>query len=221
MAVQTLPMTDTLHTYLMRVLPPLLPVQNRLRDETARMSNGGMQISAEQGHFMTFLLRAIGARKCLEIGTFTGYSSLITALALPDDGTLLCCDVSDEFTQVARRYWSEAGVSHKITLRLAPALDTLDNLLASGHEGTFDWIFIDADKPNYPAYYEAALKLLRTGGTLGIDNTLWAGRVADPSQTDENTEIFRTLNAQIAQDERVDRTLVPIGDGLTLCRKRQ
>lgn len=220
MATQTIPMTDALHAYLLRVSPPLSALQTRLREETAQLPDGGFQISAEQGHFLAFLLRALGARKCLEIGTFTGYSSLITALALPDDGTLICCDVSDEFTQMARRYWQEAGVADKIALRLGPALDTLQALLDDGHAGTFDWIFIDADKPNYLAYYEMSLTLLRVGGTLGVDNTLWSGRVADPSVTDVTTATFRTLNAKIAGDERVDRTVVPIGDGLTLCRKR-
>lgn len=220
MSTQTIPMTDALHAYLLSVLPPLTPAQTRLRAETAEMPQGGMQISTEQGHFMTFLLRAIGARKCLEIGTFTGYSSLITALAIPHDGTLVCCDVSDPFTQVARRYWRDAGISDKITLRLGPALDTLDELRQTGHDGTFDWVFIDADKPNYPAYYEAALSLVRVGGVIGIDNTLWSGKVADPSVTDESTEVFRALNARLADDERIDLTIVPVGDGLTLCRKR-
>lgn len=221
MAIRTLSMTDTLHAYLLSVSPSLTDVQQRLRDETAHHPNGGFQISAEQGIFMEFLIKLTGAKRCLEIGVFTGYSSLAVAMSLPEDGTILACDVSEEFTNIARRYWNEAGIAQKIDLRIAPALDTLNVLLADSiNHATFDFAFIDADKPNYDAYYEASLQLLRTGGVLAIDNTLWAGKVADPEVNDESTLAFRTLNAKIAIDERVDRSLIPIGDGLTLCRKR-
>ena len=221
MAVRTLSMTDALHHYLLSVSPRLSDAQSRLRQETATHPKSGFQISAEQGHLMAFLVRLIGARRCLEIGVFTGYSSLSVAGALPDDGTIVACDVSEEFTRIARRYWEEAGVAHKIDLRLAPATETLTALLSDAqNHGSFDFAFVDADKPNYDMYYESCLILLRTGGLLGIDNTLWAGKVADPSIQDADTEMFRTLNAKIAHDERVDRCVVPIGDGLTLVRKR-
>jgi len=220
MATRTLSMTDGLHAYLVANTLQETEAQTRLRDETALLSNSGMQISPEQGQFMTFLIKTLGVKKALEVGVFTGYSSLSVAQALPDDGQLIACDVSEEFTSVARRYWQDAGVAAKIELRLAPAVETLEKLLAEGHTGTFDFAFIDADKPNYDAYYEAALQLVRAGGVIGIDNTLWAGRVADPENTDESTEVIRALTAKIHGDARVDSCLLPIGDGLTLVRKR-
>jgi len=220
MATRTLSMTDGLHAYLVANTLHETEAQTRLRNETALLSNSGMQISPEQGQFMTFLIKTLGVKKALEVGVFTGYSSLSVAQALPDDGQLIACDVSEEFTSVARRYWQDAGVAAKITLRLAPAVETLEKLLAEGHTGTFDFAFIDADKPNYDAYYEAALQLVRAGGVIGIDNTLWAGRVADPENTDESTEVIRALTAKIHGDARVDSCLLPIGDGLTLVRKR-
>ena len=220
MSVRTLTMTDEVHEYLLSVSTHLTDPMRRLRDETAHMSNGGMQISAEQGQFMSLLVKLIGAKKCLEVGVFTGYSSLCVAQALPDDGHIIALDVSDEFTSVARRYWAEAGVADKITLILGPGAESLEKLLADGHAGTFDFAFIDADKPGYDTYYEACLKLVRPGGLIGIDNTLWAGRVADPAENDEQTVILRALNAKIHADSRVDMTLLPIGDGLTLCRKK-
>lgn len=221
MAVRTLSMTDSLHAYLLGANEPLPPLQQRLRDETAALPQGGWQISAEQGQFMAFLAKLTGAKRCLEIGVFTGYSSLAVAQVLPHDGTILALDVSEEFTSVARRYWKEAGVTHKVVLRLAPATETLAKLLESPeNEGAFDFAFIDADKPNYDSYYESCLRLLRVGGLLLIDNVLWAGKVADPAITDADTMAFKSLNAKIAADERVDRCMVPIGDGVTLCRKR-
>ena len=220
MAVATLGLSPDLHNYLLSVQPAITEAQQGLREETAKLSNGGMQISAEQGHFMGLLIKILGAKKTLEIGVFTGYSSLTTALALPEDGKIVALDVSEDFTRVARRYWAEAGVANKIDLRIAPARESLESLLSAGEAGTFDFAFIDADKPNYDHYYEAALKLVRQGGVIAIDNTLWAGRVADDSVQDDDTNAFRVLNAKIAKDERVDRTLTPIGDGLTLCRKR-
>lgn len=169
---------------------------------------------------MQFLIKAIGAKRCLEIGTFTGYSALVVALALPEDGKIIACDVSDEFTSVGRPFWQEAGVAHKIDLRIGPGLDSLQALLDEGHAASFDFAFIDADKPNYPHYYEMCLKLVRPGGVIGIDNTLWGGRIADLSHQDESTQIIRTLNERIRNDDRVDMSLVPIGDGLMLACKR-
>ncbi len=197
--------------------PPLLLA---LREETSELTQRSMQISPEQGQFMALLARLIGARRCLEVGVFTGYSSLATALALPDDGRIVACDVSEEWTAVARRYWKEAGVAHKIELRLAPATETLDALLAQGQAGTFDFAFIDADKTNYLAYYERTLALLRTGGLVLVDNTLWSGRVADPEVADADTVALRHFNEVLHRDERVDLSLLPLGDGLTLARKR-
>lgn len=220
MSTRTIPMTDALHDYLVSTTVHLTDAQSRLRAETATMRNGGMQISPEQGQFMAFLVKALGVRKALEVGVFTGYSSLTVAQALPEDGRIIACDVSEEFTSVARRYWQEAGVASRIELRLGPAVETLERLLAEGHAGTFDFAFIDADKSNYDAYYEAALKLVRPGGVIGIDNTLWHGQVVDPTATDADTEAIRHLNAKVASDSRVDACLVPIGDGLTLARVR-
>ena len=192
----------------------------RLREETASMEEANMQIGPEQGQFMTLLVELMGARNALEVGTFTGYSALAVALALPDDGLLVACDVSEEWTAIGRRYWEEAGVAHKIDLRLAPALETLDGLLAEGRAGTFDFAFIDADKEGYDAYYERAVKLMRTGGLILLDNTLWEGKVADPVVTDGDTEAIRILNRKLVGDERVTVSLLPVGDGLTLARKR-
>ena len=169
---------------------------------------------------MALLVELIGARSVLEIGTFMGYSALAMAVALPENGVLVACDVSEEWTAIGRRYWEEAGVSHKIELRLAPALETLDALLAEGRAGTFDFAFIDADKEGYDAYYERALELVRLGGLIALDNTLWEGKVADPAATDVDTEAIRAINAKLALDERVTLSLIPVGDGLTLARKR-
>jgi predicted O-methyltransferase YrrM len=179
-----------------------------------------MQIAPEQGQFMALLVQLLGAKKTLEIGVFTGYSTLCVALSLPANGTIVACDVSEEYTCVARRYWEAAGVAHKINLRLAPALSTLDELLASGQAGTFDFAFIDADKANYQAYYERSLQLIRSGGLIAIDNVLWSGRVADSQIQDNQTRSIRALNEQLHQDERVTLSLVPIADGLTLALKR-
>ncbi len=184
------------------------------------MEQSSMQIAPEQGQLMAWLVELIGARRTLEIGTFTGYSSLAVALALPEDGTLVACDRSEEWTTVARRYWEEAGVTQKIDLRLGPAIDTLDGLLREDGEESFDFAFIDADKISYEAYYERALRLLRTGGVVAVDNTLWSGRVADPGVRDESTEAIRAFNEKLHADTRVTLSLVPIGDGLTLARKR-
>lgn len=179
-----------------------------------------MQIAPEQGQFMALLVQLLGATKTLDIGVFTGYSSLSVALALPPNGKIIACDVSEDDTAIARRYWRAAGVADKIDLRLAPALDTLDELLASGQAGTFDFAFIDADKRNYDAYYERSLQLIRPGGLIAIDNVLWAGRVADPQEQDNQTNTIRAFNEKLHHDERVTLSLVPIADGLTLALKR-
>ena len=220
MSNRSIVLTDSLYEYMNDVSlrePPLLLA---LREETAELTQRAMQISPEQGQFMALLARLIGARRCLEVGVFTGYSSLATALALPDDGRIVACDVSEEWTAIARRYWKRAGVDHKVDLRLAPASETLDALIAEGHGGTYDFAFVDADKTSYLDYYERALVLLRSGGLMLIDNTLWSGRVADPEVADADTVALRHFNEVLHRDERVDLSLLPRGDGLTVARKR-
>lgn len=192
----------------------------QLQDETARDPLARMQIAPEQGQFMELIARLIGARRIIEIGTFTGYSSICLARALPDDGQLLCCDIDEHWTGIAQRYWEEAGLSHRIHLRLAPALDTLDALLRDGQHKSFDLVFIDADKENYDAYYEHSLQLLRPGGLIIFDNMLWSGRVADESVQDIDTAALRALNLKLKGDQRVDISLLPMADGITLARKR-
>ena len=191
-----------------------------LREETAKMAHAGMQIGPEQGQFMALLAKLAGARRCLEIGVFTGYSSLAVALALPADGKIVACDVSEEWTAVARRYWKKAGVESKIELRIGPALATLDAMLAAGEAGRYDFAFIDADKGNYLGYFERCLKLLRTGGLIAVDNTLWNGDVANPANIKNDTVALRKFNDALHHDERVDLSLLPVGDGLTLALKR-
>lgn len=220
MSRRSLTLSDDLYDYLLAHGVRESPVARRLREETALLPMGRMQISPEQGALMQMLVRLAGARRALEIGTFTGYSALAVAAALPPDGRLIACDVSAEWTAVARRYWQEAGVADRIDLRLGPALDTLAGLLGSGAAGSFDFVFIDADKPGYDAYYEGALRLLRAGGLVGIDNTLWSGAVVDAARQDADTVAIRALNAKIRDDARVEIALLPIGDGLTLARKR-
>ena len=220
MSNKYLSLTDQIHEYLQAVSLREPDVLRRLRAETASLSQAQMQIAPEQGQLMALLVQLLGARKTLEVGVFTGYSSLAVALALPVDGRIVACDVSEEWTNIARRYWREAGVSEKIDLRLAPALETLDELLADGQAGTFDFAFIDADKGNYDGYYERSLELVKPGGLLAIDNVLWSGRVADPSAEDEDTAAIRALNRKLHEDERVALSLVPIADGLTLALKR-
>lgn len=191
-----------------------------LRAETAQLAEGGMQVLAEQGQFLALLTRLAGARRVLEIGTFTGYSTLCFARAVGPEGSVTACDVSEEFTSVARRYWQQDGIADRIDLRIAPALDTLEQLLAKDGPDQYDLAFIDADKVNYARYYEAALTLVRPGGLVILDNTLWSGRVADPSVTDADTEAIRAVNALLATDERVDLSLLPLSDGVTLALKR-
>jgi len=211
---------DALDAYVQETWVRESEVLRRLREETASHPRAGMQIPPDQGQLMALLVRALGARKILEVGVFTGYSSLAMALALPSDGRIVACDVSEEFTNVARRYWKEAGVESKITLHLAPATETLDVLLAEGQAETFDMAFIDADKVNYIEYFERAMRLLKTNGLILIDNVLWSGKILDPTATDEDTEALRQLNARLQADSRIDLALIPIGDGVTVARKR-
>jgi caffeoyl-CoA O-methyltransferase len=211
--------TAALYDYLLRTTVREPEVLHRLRVETARLPTGGMQISPEQGQLMRLLIELTGARRALEVGVFTGYSSTCVALALPRDGQLVACDISEEWTNIARRYWHEAGVASKIQLRVQPAVLTLDGLIADGKTGSFDFAFIDADKTSYEVYYERCLTLLRPGGLLAIDNGLWGGAVADESDERDSTRAIRALNAKIADDPRVSASLVPIGDGLYLARK--
>jgi len=220
MSKKYLALTDSIYDYLQAVSVREPEVLKRLREETASMPNSTMQISPDQGQFMALLVQLINASKTLEIGVFTGYSSLSVALALPPDGKVIACDVSDEYTQVARRYWTEAGVADKVSLRLAPALETLDGLINDGQVGTFDFAFIDADKGNYDGYYERALKLVRKGGLIAIDNVLWGGKVADDNAQDADTVAIRALNEKLLDDQRVSLSLLPIADGLTLALKR-
>ncbi|HJP04672.1 MAG: SAM-dependent methyltransferase [Chromatiales bacterium] len=219
MSNQTLPLDDALYDYLLSVSLRESPVLAALREETAHMEMANMQIAPEQGQFMAFLLKAIGAKRYLEVGTFTGYSALVCALALPGDGEVYALDVSEEWTAVARRYWEEAGVAGRIHLELGDAAATLARLEASD-AGTFDFVFIDADKTGYAGYIESALTLLRTGGLIAIDNVLRDGNVIDPDVSDDDTCAIREVNEALLSDDRVDLSMVPIGDGLTLARKR-
>ncbi len=214
------PLDDALYDYLSSVSLREPDVLSRLREETAQMPEHNMQIGPEQGQFMALLIELTDARKCLEIGTFTGYSALAVALALPDDGRLIACDISEEFTARAKPFWEEAGVAGKIDLRIGPALDTLDALIEGGEKGTFDFVFIDADKVNYQGYFQRALDLARPGGLICVDNVLWNGAVADPSRNDEDTEAIRAFNATLTNDPRISLSMLPVGDGLTLARKR-
>jgi predicted O-methyltransferase YrrM len=220
MPKQSIGVDNQLYNYLLSVSLREPEILEKLRQETASHAQSGMQISPEQGQFMRLLVQLIGAKKTLEVGVFTGYSSLSVALALPTDGQIIACDVSEEFTAIARRYWQEAGVADKIDLRLAPALETLDQLLATGQAETFDFAFIDADKENYDGYYERSLQLVRPGGLIAIDNVLWSGQVADSLNQDESTQAIRALNKKLHHDERVTLSLLPIADGLTLAIKR-
>jgi predicted O-methyltransferase YrrM len=220
MSVRTLFLPDRLHRYLLDHSLRETPVQRALRKATLGLRGAGMQISPEQGQFMQLLVRLTGAKLCIEIGTYTGYSALAVALALPAGGRIVCCDVSEEWTAVARRYWKKAGVERKISLRLAPALDTLDALLRDGGAGRYDFAFIDADKANYRHYVERCLKLLRRGGLIAIDNTLWGGAVADPRAKGGDTGHIRAFNRWLHRERRVDISMLPVGDGLTLALKR-
>jgi caffeoyl-CoA O-methyltransferase len=219
MTRRTLQLDDTLVDYIEAHSLREHPAQAALRQATLEVPHHEMQIGPEQGQFMALLVRLLGARRTIEVGVYTGYSALAVALALPDDGRVLACDISDEYTRVGRPFWQQAGVAHKIDLRLQPALVTLDAALAAGEQGRYDFAFIDADKTGYDAYYERCLALLRTGGLIAIDNTLWSGSVARPAQS-ADTAALQALNDKLHRDERIDLSLVPIGDGLSLARKR-
>lgn len=216
---RTLTLDDRTYEYLLSVSVDETDLLRQLRAETAGDKFSIMQISPEQGQFMALLVKLTGAKRVLEIGTFTGYSSICMASALPDDGELICCDDSDEWTGMARKYWQKAGLQDKITLHLQAAAVTLQQLLDDSLAATFDFIFVDADKQNYPLYYEQSLKLLRRGGLLAVDNTLWSGSVADPENTQPGTRAIRRFNEMVKNDNRVTKSLVPIGDGLTLIVK--
>ncbi len=222
MTRKTIELTDRLHDYVLANSLREPEVLRRLREETARLpeSEADMQIAPEQGQFMALLAETIGAERVLEIGTFTGYSALVFALALPPEGRVVTCDVNEHYTAVARRYWREAGVADRIELRLGLALDSLDALLAEGRAEGFDLAFIDADKKSYPAYFDRAFDLVRPGGLILLDNVLWGGAVADPNDRDRQTETLRALNARLQADERLGLSLLPIADGLTIARKR-
>lgn len=219
MSTHTIRMNDQIDEYLLRVSLRESDVQRRLREETATLEFGGMQISPVQGQLMRMLAGLVGARRAIEVGVFTGYSALCVALALPEDGELIACDVNEEWTAIARRFWSEAGVASRITLKIAPAVETLDSLIRGGRTGEFDFAFIDADKTGYDMYYERCLELLRPGGLALFDNVLWGGAVADESDSSEDTEALRVFNARISDDPRIELCMLPVGDGLTIARK--
>jgi len=214
-----LPLTPQLHQYILDVSVNENEILKKLREETSTHEFAVMQIPREEGQFLTLILKLMNAKKTIEVGVFTGYSTLITALALPSDGKIIACDVNEQFTNVGKRYWKEAGVEHKIDLRLAPAVETLDKLISEGHENSFDFAFIDADKVNYDNYYERLLKLIRKGGLIAIDNVLWHGRVVDPQITNDDTVAIRALNQKIKDDKRVTISMIYIADGITLAMK--
>lgn len=220
MGKESLGLDNRLYEYLLSVSLREPEVLTKLRQETSQHSASIMQISPDQGQFMALLVKLLGAKKTLDIGVFTGYSSLVVALALPEDGKVIACDRDPHVTAIARRYWQDAGVAHKIELNLAPALDTLDRLIREGESGSFDFAFIDADKRNYSNYYERALSLLRPGGIVAIDNVLWFGSVVDPQDTDKRTVAIREFNQKLHHDTRVEISMLAIADGLTLAFKR-
>jgi predicted O-methyltransferase YrrM len=218
--MKTVLLSDRLYEYLLSVSVREPNLLRQLREETAQMPQGRMQIAPDQGAFMGLLIQLMGAAKTLEVGVFTGYSSLCVALALPAEGKLVACDVSHKYTAIAQRYWQQAGVDSKIDLCIAPALETLDQLLAAGEANTFDFAFIDADKGNYDGYYERSLQLVRPGGLIAIDNVLWGGRVIDPSDHEAETLAIRALNEKLHKDPRISLSVLSISDGLTLALKR-
>lgn len=221
MSSKTLFLSDELYVYMKAVSLRVPDILSRLREETSRDPMHVMQISPEQGQFMSLLIKLMAAERTIEIGVYTGYSSLCTAMAMPEHGKIVACDVNKEWTSIARRYWEEAGVSSKIDLYLAPAIQTLDNLLnRRGECGGYDFAFVDADKENYDAYYERCMELLRPGGLIALDNVFWGGSVANPEISDSETKAIRSLNEKIRMDDRVDLSMIPIGDGLMLARKR-
>jgi predicted O-methyltransferase YrrM len=220
MANRSLALDDQLYRYMLDHSVHEPEVLAALRQETAQHPMGQMQIAPEQGQFMALLVQLLGVKRALEVGVFTGYSALAVALALPAEGTLVACDISKDYTAIARRHWEQAGVAHKIDLRIAPAVETLNHLIESGAAGSFDFAFIDADKSNYPTYYEQCLTLVRPGGLIAIDNVLWSGRVADPTVQDNRTNKIRAFNDALYHDNRVTLSLLPLADGLTLAMKR-
>ncbi len=220
MSNRTVPMTDALHGYLVEVSVRESDSLRALREVTAELPNRNMQIAPEQGAFMGWLVTSLGARRAIEVGTFTGYSALAVAEALPEDGRVVCCDVSEEFTSIGLPHWERAGVRGKIDLRIGPASETLAAMIDAGEAGTYDFAFIDADKEGYDAYYEACLTLLRPGGVIAIDNVLWGGSVADASNQEPSTRALRAINDKVFADARVRACMVPVGDGLTLATKR-
>lgn len=220
MTARTLNLDDSLYHYLLDVSLRETPLLKRLRDETQALPMARWQVAPEQGQFLALLVKLTGARRLLEIGTFTGYSALCMAAALPDDGSMICCDIPGDYNATARRYWREAGLAERIDLRLAPALETLAELERQGRGGQFDLVFIDADKANYPTYLEHALRLLRVGGLAVFDNTLWSGRVLEERPLSADTRAIQALNRALKDDSRLDLSMLPLGDGLTLCRKR-
>ena len=220
MSRNNLRIDDAIEAYLAVLLPEELPVLARLRQETSRLEAAAMQIGRDQGRFMTLMLCCLGARRTIEVGVFTGYSTLITALALPNTGRIVACDISRQWTEIALRYWREAGVADKIDLRIGPAADTLDAMLAGGKGEPYDFAFIDADKTGYDGYYESCLALLRPGGVIAIDNALWGGSVANSAKNSEDTQAIRALNEKVSRDPRVEAYLAPVGDGVHLAWKR-
>jgi predicted O-methyltransferase YrrM len=220
MTGQTLPLNDRLYGYLLDVSLRESATLRKLREATIETPQANLQIAPEQGQLMALLLRLMGARRTLEIGVFTGYSALAAAAALPPDGRVVACDINEHWTRIARAYWQEAGVAHKIDLELGPAAKTLQRLCDDGQEGRFDFAFVDADKSQYDTYYELCLRLVREGGLIAFDNTLWGGAVADPADEEADTQALRRLNAKLHEDSRIDLSVVPIGDGLTLALKR-
>jgi len=220
MANKTLNLSETLYAYMLDVGLREPEILARLREATEAEEMSVMRSAPEQGQFMAMLLKLMGAKRVLEIGTYTGYGTLWMAKALPDDGEMVTCDVSERWTSVARRFWEDAGVLDKIHLNLRPALETLDAMLGAGKQDSFDFAFIDADKVNYDAYYEACLKLVRPGGLICVDNVLWGGSVVDPAKQDESTEAIRAFNRKLKTDDRIELSMLPVADGLTLAMKR-
>jgi predicted O-methyltransferase YrrM len=220
MSNRTLAIDDRIYDYLLSVSVQEPALLTRLREETAQDPMANMQIAPEQGQFMALLVELLGVRRAIELGTFTGYSALCMAMSMPQKGRLICCDTSEQWTAIARRYFAEAGVAERIDLRLAPALETLEQLIKQGQVNSFDFAFIDADKENYETYYERCLTLIRPGGLIAIDNTLWNGSVADPGNQEPDTVAIRRFNENRYKDSRISLSMVPIGDGLTLARKR-
>jgi len=220
MTSRSIDLNDTLYQYLIDHSVADDTIKQELREVTAKLDMAIMQIAPDQGQFMGLLTKLVSAQKAIEIGVFTGYSALCIAAALPDDGRLVACDISEEWTNIGQKYWQKAGLAHKIQLNLAPATETLQRLLDKGQASTFDFAFIDADKINYDQYYEQCLQLIRPGGLIVIDNTLWGGSVADASKNDDDTNAIRALNDKLPNDTRVDISMIPVGDGLTLARKK-